>query len=449
MSTWTINHPDTLTYHAQTIQWIEKYKVIPGLANLHVRYGLQSPWFISCAIFSTNFINGKALTFINSTILLWYFIFIIQQLNRNFFSNSNKLAGVMWIILVAISLASYTQVRLTATSASPDFIAAILTWAVLFLIIENKTSINQDLRWLLVVLFSVFAITLKLSVLPLGLAALYAVYKSARRIRFLTVSCIIAILIAVPHISRNLLTSGYAFFPSPFPDVVNVDWKVSKAQAQIERGYITAYARIPVSHTKADINNVIAKQYDQWVPSWWKRQSVPDKIVLLLTALAFFVSLLNIRRIIHSDAAIKAGLVISFIGCLFWFTQAPDPRFGFGFLIGFSATLASALLIQPGGAGLKLLSKKFLVGCTLLLSIAIASYDFYRFKNFFGIEQIIQPMGVKRVTVQTIQCNGLDFRVPGPENACGASDVPCIYENCKSFIPRGNKITDGFKSANQ
>src|SRR5262249_31797670 len=29
MSTWTINHPDTLTYHAQTIQWIEKYRVVP------------------------------------------------------------------------------------------------------------------------------------------------------------------------------------------------------------------------------------------------------------------------------------------------------------------------------------------------------------------------------------------------------------------------------------
>src|SRR5438105_674329 len=26
MGSWTINHPDTLNYHAQNIQWIEKYK---------------------------------------------------------------------------------------------------------------------------------------------------------------------------------------------------------------------------------------------------------------------------------------------------------------------------------------------------------------------------------------------------------------------------------------
>jgi hypothetical protein len=42
MSTWTIVHPDTLGYHAQTIQWIEKYKAIPGLVHLHVRFGYQA-----------------------------------------------------------------------------------------------------------------------------------------------------------------------------------------------------------------------------------------------------------------------------------------------------------------------------------------------------------------------------------------------------------------------
>jgi len=447
MSTWTINHPDTLTYHAQTIQWIEKYRVVPGLANLHIRYGLQSPWFISCAIFSTHFINGDALTFINSTILLWYFIFTVQQTNRNLFSDGNKLTGVLWMVLIAISLASYTQVRLTATSASLDFIAVLLTWAVLFLMVENKT--NQNTQWLLVVLFSIFAITLKLSVLPLILTVVYAIYKSARRrLRVLAISCIIAVLVTAPYFARNLLTSGYLFFPSSFPDIVNVDWKVNQAETQIERDYITAYARIPVSHTGEDIKSAIIKPYDQWIPMWWKRQSVPDKILLLITALVFFVSLGNIRRIIRSDENTKAGLIISLTGCLFWFTQAPDPRFGFGFLIGFSAIAACEMFIKSGRS-LKISSNTLVVVCTLLVSLAIGLYDVYRFKNFFSIQQLFQPLGVKKVSVKTIQCNGFDFRVPSLENECGANDIPCIYENCNSFTPRGNNLTDGFKSANK
>jgi hypothetical protein len=277
---------------------------------------------------------------------------------------------------------------------------------------------------------------------------LYAIYKSSRRIRVLAISCIIAVLVAAPYFARNIFTSGYLFFPSPFPDIVNVDWKVNKPEAQIERDYITAYARIPVSHTEEDIKSGIIKKYDQWIPTWWDRQSVPDKILLLITALAFFVSLANIRRIIHSDENIKAGLLISLIGCLFWFTQAPDPRFGFGFLIGFSATAVSALFIKSGRSS-KLSSNKLVVACTLLVSLAIGLYDVYRFKNFFSIQQLVQPLGVKKVSVKTIQCNGFDFRVPGPENQCGANDIPCIYENCNSFVPRGSKITDGFRSANK
>src|SRR5205809_2562664 len=41
MSSWIVIHPDTLGYHAQTIQWIEKYKAVPGLVHLQVRFGYQ------------------------------------------------------------------------------------------------------------------------------------------------------------------------------------------------------------------------------------------------------------------------------------------------------------------------------------------------------------------------------------------------------------------------
>src|SRR5512138_580639 len=48
MSTWKIVHPDTLGYHAQTMQWIEKYKAGPGLVHLQVRFGYQGLWFVEC-----------------------------------------------------------------------------------------------------------------------------------------------------------------------------------------------------------------------------------------------------------------------------------------------------------------------------------------------------------------------------------------------------------------
>src|SRR5688572_10303892 len=69
MSSWTIVHPDTLGYHAQTIQWIEKYKAVPGIVHLHVRLGYQGLWFVDNALFGLSFTGTKGITFLNSTVL--------------------------------------------------------------------------------------------------------------------------------------------------------------------------------------------------------------------------------------------------------------------------------------------------------------------------------------------------------------------------------------------
>lgn len=64
MSSWTIIHPDTLGYHAQTIQWIGKYKAVPGLAYLHVRFGYQWLWFVDTALFSFSFTAKVEVSFL-------------------------------------------------------------------------------------------------------------------------------------------------------------------------------------------------------------------------------------------------------------------------------------------------------------------------------------------------------------------------------------------------
>src|SRR5258705_8831822 len=107
MSTWTIVHPDTLGYHAQTIQWIEKYKAVPGLVHLHVRFGYQGLWFVNCALFDFSFTGNEGITFLNSTVLLWFFIFMVNRIDQNFFKDGKKLYGLSWIALLFISMCSY------------------------------------------------------------------------------------------------------------------------------------------------------------------------------------------------------------------------------------------------------------------------------------------------------------------------------------------------------
>ena len=82
MSTWTIVHPDTLGYHAQTIQWVEKYKAVPGLVHLHVRFGYQGLWFVNSALFDFSFTGKQGITFLNSTVLFWFLFFIVNRIDE-------------------------------------------------------------------------------------------------------------------------------------------------------------------------------------------------------------------------------------------------------------------------------------------------------------------------------------------------------------------------------
>src|SRR5688500_15329410 len=45
----TIIHPDTLSYHVQSIRWFEQFKVVPGIVNVDTELGMQSLWFAAHA----------------------------------------------------------------------------------------------------------------------------------------------------------------------------------------------------------------------------------------------------------------------------------------------------------------------------------------------------------------------------------------------------------------
>ena len=55
-------HYDTGLYHAQAIRWIEEYGVVPGLANLHSRFGYNSASFALSAFFSETWLIGRLIT---------------------------------------------------------------------------------------------------------------------------------------------------------------------------------------------------------------------------------------------------------------------------------------------------------------------------------------------------------------------------------------------------
>ena len=444
MSSWTIIHPDTLGYHAQTIQWIGKYKAVPGLVHLHVRFGFQGLWFVDTALFGFSFTGKEGITFLNSTVLFWFFIFFINRINYNFFKEGKRLYGFFWTALLVISIWSYTQIRLTATSASPDFIATLFILLIIYLLLEKDLKDPGASTWLLVTFLSLVAVTIKLSVAPILLVgvvpALLGLVK--RKIKLSVTILFISIVTFSPFIARNIIATGYIVFPSTSIDVTKVDWKYDPELTVSEKNYITAYAKNSRVVTQDEINAVVKMDPAEWLPTWWQNRSTADKIIMILFALTFISALLSIKKILLSGFIPLLALITLLTGIIFWFINAPDPRFGFGSILGFIAVVSY----------LNFKEKEIFIGKNVLITILlfvtglILAYTGYRFVNFFNKDQLLTPLGIEKAGYKTFDCDGIKINFPAADKEFGITPVPCTDLDCEKFSPRGNKVEDGFRA---
>ncbi|HEX6170509.1 MAG TPA: hypothetical protein VFZ33_12480 [Chitinophagaceae bacterium] len=444
LSTWTIVHPDTLGYHAQTIQWIEKYKAVPGLVHLHVRFGYQGLWFVDAALFGFSFTGNQGITLLNSTVLFWFFIFIVDRTNQNFFKGGKKLYGLFWIALFFISMWSYTQVRLTATSASPDFIAALFVWAIIYLLLEKNLEHLSVTDWLLVAFLSLVAVTIKLSVAPIlliaAVPALLGLVK--RKIKLFFSILIISAVTLSPFVARNIITSGYVVFPSTFIDVANIDWKYSPQLTANEKDYITAYAKRPGVTTTDEIKAANKMSIAEWLPNWWQNRSTADKVIMMLLLLAFIATLLAIKKVVRSGFIPIVVLLTLFSGIIFCLINAPDPRFGFGSILGFIAVSVYLLFKEKE----IFIGKNIVIAILFISSASVFAYTGYRFINFFNKKQFLSPLGIERPEYKTVDCDGIKINSPLENREFGITPVPCTDLDCEKFSPRGGEIKDGFKA---
>ncbi len=444
MSSWTIIHPDTLGYHAQTIQWIEKYRAVPGLVHLHARFGLQGFWFVDCALFGFSFTGKEGITFLNSTVLFWFFIFTVNRINFNFFKEGKKIFGCLWVIFLVITMWSYSQVRLTATSASPDFVVALFVLTIVYLLLEKNLKHLNTGDWFLIAFISLAATTIKISVAPIGLVAfvaffLFIIIKKIKSLIFLLGA---TVLIFCVCFARNIITTGYAVFPSTAIDIANVDWKYSKSLTIEQKNYIEAYAKKYGLETSEEVDKVIRMSPVEWIPEWWKNKSVADKTLIILLLLSLLNLMLRIKKVIRSGFIINLTLLTLLFGIIFWFINAPDPRFGFGSILGLITVIAYLTFNEKE----IVLSKNLLQVGLVIASIIVLAYTSYRFINFFDKEQLLVPMGIQKNEYKTFECDGIRFYSPDNDNNFGIIPIPSTDLDCEKFSPRGNKIEEGFRA---
>ena len=430
---------DTESYHIQSIKWIQEYGSVPGIVNLHVRFGFNSSWFSSVALFSFSSKTTGGFTVLNSVISVWLCYWFIGKFNT--FKKENYVQSAFAILSTFItSLVIWPLIRGNAATTNYDFITTFVV-IILFTEVFFSKKTSPSIEW---IIWPVYLLTVRLINFPLLLLSLFAftLFIKQKQQRQLLLPLAYCFLLIVPFIIRSIIISGYPFYPATNFDFTNVDWKADSQVTEKFLEFIKYYNR--VSTTYFDIEQTKALG-SAWVPAWFHHLFLFDKILVLAGYTGVFFT--GIKLFIQKNNYTKSiitGLMILWL--ISWFIIAPDPRFVYGILLFGTFLLAYHLISFIKDPGSIRFSLKALITLTIAgLSYYVVSKPLKQkeYRNWISPLQLPQP------PVKEFVIDGIIFRIPASINnnwnkRCYGTELPCLYKIHPRLKPRGKNIRSGF-----
>ena len=325
---------DTTLYHAQTIQWMHRFAVVPGLGNLHSRLAFNSHADLLTAFFSPASQLGSRPAFQQTANSYWFLLLTLYHVRRA--AQHLRPGGRPWLAgyYLGSLLLLLLSTRFWISSPMPDMPVAVLGLLLLGVLLETPRLAPAGLAWL--VLLVATAVTLKASAVAMLLwPVAWALRANARALaRRMGLLVGVGLVVALPWLGRNVVLSGYAVYPlAASVGTVVADWAIPAPRPAADMAEIRLFALRPANDWWHAAGQTIA----QWLPFWWQQQELADQrlLLLLLASLVLVAGSLVWQRRTHwwrRGEYQLYGLLL--LNCSWWFGVAPAIRFGYAYVIG-------------------------------------------------------------------------------------------------------------------
>jgi len=432
--------PDARLYHAQFVQWLHQFAVVPGLGNLHGRLAFNSHTHLLTAFFSPAGPLRRGPAFQQTFNSFGFLLLVLHHVRRA----GEHLRPGGRPLLVGYYLGSLVLLLMATrpwiSSPMTDTPVAVLGLLLLGVLLETPRLAPAGLGWL--ALLAATAITYKAAAAPLLLWALaWALRAPARRWgRRLALLAGVGLLVGLPWLGRNVVLSGYLVYPLVTgPGPVVAAWAVSPKRVAADLLEIRLFAKRPVT----DWPRAARQPLRQWLPFWWHQHEPADQRLLLLLAGSVLVGASLSWRLKgqwwkKTEYQLYGLLLLS---CGWWFSTAPALRFGYTYLIG-AAVLGPLLLVRA------LPVRWQHTGGWLLGALSLA-YGLNGLRNEIVKPGALTLHGVWPADYRTTQPR-LAARL-GPQQlaitagSCGNSALPCTDTLYTGLQLRGATLQQGFR----
>lgn len=430
---------DTESYHIQSLKWIQEYGSVPGLVNLHERFGFNSSWFSTVALFSFSTDTSGGFTVLNGVLSMWLCYWCMSKYNQ--FQKENKPQAALTILIIVVTgLIVWPLIRGNAATTNYDFITTCIVVILFTEIFFSSKEISPSIEWLI---WPAYLFTVRIINFPLLLLSLFAFLYFIRqqRIKDTILPIVFSLLLIIPFLIRNLIIAGYPFYPATNFDWVNVDWKPDRQITNQLVEYIKYYNRVSTTYLEIEQTKALGAS---WIFSWFKYLFAFDKALFISGLAGILLGILKLFR--QKNKSTILLVAISMIWLITWFFISPDPRFIYGILLFGTLLLVYHLILWI--RILQLIRR--LTGMLIILMIAGMTFYFISklwkqkvYRNWIIPAQLPQP------PAREIIVDGIIFHIPeaihNNWNArCYGTDLPCVYKIAPGLKTRGKNIRSGF-----
>jgi len=156
---------DTGLYHWQTIKWLIQEPLVPGLANLHDRFGFNSMWLPFAALVDLPPKLFASLNFISNSLAMFFYGVEIFLSLKSLFKGEVDLSN---LFMASTAIPWLSKVTYFMNAPSPDLPVMLATFLIIYLLILSlERPESRSVCLSLATILSAFAVATKLVAAPL------------------------------------------------------------------------------------------------------------------------------------------------------------------------------------------------------------------------------------------------------------------------------------------
>ena len=345
---------DSPMYHMQIIKWLSLEKIIFGLPNLEIRFGMNSLWFNFLSMFQFKYKNFNSIHILNFLPFTIVFYEILMAKKKNLSYIFLTLSICFLIFFSYLHPFNNGVILNQLHNPELDTVAMIFFIYSFYLFLkffdEKKYEVFQLLLIASLLCFFIKISYIGVLVFPLSIVII-AYAKDPKKLLYDRLNLTI-IFSSLAFMLKGFITSGCLLFPVKL-SCFNTAWSPGIYQIDKYSKIVKGFARDTRDRQRyTDFDHTI-ESFDWFLP-WLYDYAVNNalfKISFILTILSLFIyisfkvlKLMNIVKPLEKKIYL-IGFCGLFLNLLVWF-QAPDTRFGWGIIISLNCFILAMLATQ-------------------------------------------------------------------------------------------------------